>query len=606
MSQSYIIGIDFGTTNCTMAFAEINSEKKVIEQFPIPQLTLSGVEQQELTLPSFIYYPLEEELKSKAASISWGPDQNYCIGKFARDRGAQVPLRLVWSAKSWLCQTGINRREALLPLGANVGQEKVSPVEACSNILTHLRQAWDCTKSNAPFIEQQILITVPASFDPSARQLIQEAAQEAGYPEVMLLEEPLAAFYACLHKSGEDWRNELNVGDQVLIVDIGGGTTDFSLISVEEEAGNLKLERTAVGAHLLLGGDNIDLSLAYYMKGKLEEQGHEIDDWQLQALTHACRQAKEELLGNDSIESRDVTIMGRGSKLIGSSLTATLKRDEAIALVLEGFVPLVSPNEQSKTEKRAGIQQLGLNYVQDPRISSQLAKFLSQTGETDSNSMQNFVLPTAVLFNGGTTKSKTFRDRLLEMLNGWAKESNQPAIREISKPDYDFAVSRGAVYYGFARQGNGLRVRSGTSRSYYIGVEDSAPAVPGIATPIKALCVVPFGMEEGSEISLESQEFALLLGEPTTFRFFSHATSKLPDGREPIVGDIVKRWKQELTELHPIETALDKDVEDGKTVLVKLTSKITELGMLELWCKAEDGRKWKLEFDVRNKAKAEV
>jgi len=598
MPHTYIIGIDFGTTNCTMAFTAKTSENQIIDQFAIPQITLSGIEKEELTLPSFLYFPLPEELKSRAVAISWDLDQNYCIGKFARDRGAEMPARLVWSAKSWLCQTGIDRRGDLLPLGTSTEQAKVSPVQACANILYHLRQAWDRSKPETPFCEQQIFITVPASFDPNARQLVLEAAKLAEYPEVMLLEEPLAAFYACLHKS-EDWREELQIGDQVLVVDIGGGTTDFSLISVEDEGGNLKLERTAVGSHLLLGGDNIDLSLAYFVKGKLEEQGHEIDDWQLQALTHACRQAKEQLLSSGSQESYDITIMGRGSKLIGASLTANLKREEAIALILDGFLPLISPDEHSKTERRAGIQQVGLNYVQDPRISCQLAKFLSQTGESDSNSMQNFILPTAVLFNGGTTKADAFRERLMTMLNQWAKASDKPEVREISNPDYDFAVSRGAVYYGLARQGKAIRVRSGTSRSYYIGVEDSAPAVPGIQTPLKALCVVPFGMEEGSEIALESQEFALVLGEPTTFRFFSHATAKLPDGREPVVGDVVKRWKQELTELHPIETALDKSADDGKTVQVSLTSKVTELGMLELWCQADDGRKWKLEFDVR-------
>ncbi|MBA2728517.1 MAG: Hsp70 family protein [Parachlamydiaceae bacterium] len=599
MPQTYIIGIDFGTTNCTMAFTAIDSANQTIDQFAIPQMTLSGIEKEETTLPSFLYFPLPEELKSHAVSISWSPDQKYCIGTFARDRGAEMPARLVWSAKSWLCQTGIDRRADLLPLGAAGEQIKVSPVQACANILKHLRQAWDNSKAETPFFEQQIFVTVPASFDPSARQLVLEAAKLAEYPEIMLLEEPLAAFYACLHKSGEDWRKDLTVGDQVLVVDIGGGTTDFSLISVEDDGGNLKLERTAVGAHLLLGGDNIDLGLAYFVKGKLEEQGHEIDDWQLQALTHACRQAKEKLLSSDAQSSHDITIMGRGSKLIGASLTASLKRDEAIKLVLDGFLPLISPEEHSMTERRAGIQQVGLNYVQDPRISCQLAKFLSQTGESDSNSMQNFILPTAVLFNGGTTKAEAFRERLMTMLNQWAKASDKPEVREIQKPDYDFAVSRGAVYYGMARQGKGIRIRNGTSRSYYIGVEDSAPAVPGVPTPLRALCVVPFGMEEGSEIALESQEFALVLGEPTTFRFFSHATAKLPDGRVPIVGDVVKRWKQDLTELHPIETALEKSAEDGKTVQVRLTSKITELGMLELWCQADDGRKWKLEFDVR-------
>lgn len=599
MSKKYLVGIDFGTTNCTMAYASRDNDKQAIEQFSIPQMTLSGLEQAESTLPSFLYFPLAEELKKLTSNFACSPMQQYCIGKYARDRGAEIPNRLVWSAKSWLCQENIDRRSALLPLATPFEEIKISPVTACSSLLSHLKKAWDETMEGAFFNDQQIFITVPASFDPSARQLILEAAQLANYPEVILLEEPLAAFYAWLHRAGDSWRNELKVGDHVLVVDIGGGTTDFSLISVNEEHGNLKLERTAVGAHLLLGGDNIDLTLAYMVKTKFEEQGHEIDDWQLHALTHACRRAKESLFSENSPPAHDITIMGRGSRLIASSLTAEINREEITAILLDGFMPLISLEERSKTEKRSGIQQIGLNYVQDPRISCQLAKFLSQTGESETSCMQNFILPTAVLFNGGTTKASAFRNRLIAILNQWAETLDKPAVREISHPDYDFAVSRGAVYYGLAREGKSLRIRSGISRSYYIGVEDAAPAVPGIATPLKALCVVPFGMEEGSEVRLDSQEFTLVIGEPTTFRFFSHSTAKLPDGREPVVGDIVKRWKQELAELHPIETALDKSAEDGKTVQVRLTSKVTELGMLELWCEAEDGRKWKLEFDIR-------
>lgn len=597
--HAYLIGIDLGTTNCTMAYAKLGDEKPTIEQFPIPQVTASASETESAALPSFLYFPLPEELKSHAAGVSWDPKRQHCVGLFARDRGAEVPSRLIASAKSWLCHSGINRREKLLPLASEEQNDKMSPHEACAAMLSHLREVWDNKMKDAPFHKQQIFITVPASFDPSARQLVQEAAELAGYPEVILLEEPLAAFYAWLHDHDASWRKELSVGDTILVVDIGGGTTDFSLISVSEEQGNLILKREAVGAHLLLGGDNIDLSLAYLAKNKLEEQGHHIDDWQLQALVHSCRQAKEKLMSEKAPKSVDITIMGRSSKLIGGTLKTQISRDEARQLIVDGFAPLTKPEERSVAERRSGIQQVGLPYVQDARISCQLAKFLSMKGDTDNASMDTFVVPTAVLFNGGTMKADALRARLLELLNSWAKLLDKKAVQELPNPDLDYSVSRGAVNYGLARTGKVIRIKSGTSRSYYIGVEDAVPAVPGMAAPLKAICVVPFGMEEGSESELSQQEFALVLGEPATFRFFSCATRQLGNGSEPAVGSVVKNWKQELSELHPLETRLEKSDQDSKTVCVKLKSRVTELGVLELWCAAQDGRKWKLEFDIR-------
>lgn len=476
--------------------------------------------------------------------------------------------------------------------------EKSSPLQACAQLLSHLKEAWD-HKMVASFVEQILLITVPASFDPSARQLVQEASQKAGYPEVVLLEEPQAAFYAWMHAHAKDWRSHLKVGDCVLVIDIGGGTTDFSLIEVGDEKGDLTLMRLAVGAHLLLGGDNIDLSLAHLAKSKLEDQGHAIDDWQLQSLIHSCRKAKEALMSENPPKQVDITVLGRGSRLIGGSLKTAITVEEAKKLIIEGFAPLVSPQERPPIERRSGLQQLGLPYAQDARLTSQLAKFLSMTGETTSDSMENFMMPTVVLFNGGTTKAAALRTRLLDQLNQWAKSLNKPLVKELPDADYDFAVSRGAVNYGMARAGKAIRIRSGTSCSYFIGVEDSAPAVPGMATPLKALCIAPLGMEEGTELELESQEFGLVVGETATFRFFSHATPKLSDGIEPVMGTVVRKWKQELKELHPIEARLDKAEGDGKTIRVKVGSRVTELGVLELWCKAADGRKWKLEFDIR-------
>ncbi len=599
-NEKYIVGIDLGTTNCTMAYAPIENPNQAICQFSIPQITLAGVQEDHFSLPSFVYFPLSQELSAKAAAIDWDSKRCHCIGIFARERGSELSSRLISSAKSWLCHTGINRREKAFPLGDHDDNiQKMSPLDACAEFLQHLKEAWENKMPGSSFTEQQIFITVPASFDPSARQLVQEAAALAGYPEVVLLEEPQAAFYSWLYDHSEAWRNLLKIGDTILVIDIGGGTTDFSLISVESEGGDLSLKRIAVGSHLLLGGDNVDHALAYFAKNKFEEEGHLLDEWQFQSLIHACRNAKEALMGENPPAQTAITLMGRGSKLIGNSINTTITFNEVTKIIVDGFIPVVKPEEKSKQEKRVGLQQLGLPYVQDARISCQLAKFLSMTGESEGDSLSNFIVPSAVLFNGGTMKSAVMRNRLVEILNKWAKQLGKPSVKVLENQSYDYAVSRGAVYYGLARTGKAIRIKSGTSRSYFVGVQEAVPAVPGIAPPIKAVCIVPYGMEEGTEQVLNHQEFALSLGDLATFRFFSHAVPAFSNGETPCVGTVIKNWKSELTELLPIETVLERGEEEAKMVQVQLKSKITELGMLELWCEAQNGRKWKLEFDIR-------
>jgi molecular chaperone DnaK (HSP70) len=602
MSQkaSYIIGIDFGTTHSTMAYTSVkggNEAHPVVTQMAIVQVVESQVIHPSCSLPSFIYFPSKEELKAGTTALPWDAERSYTIGDFARTRGAEIPTRLISSAKSWLCHPGIQQKDKILPFESEENEQKMSPVEACANILLHLREAWNFSMPTALFEEQIILITVPASFEPNARQYVQEAALQAGYPETILLEEPQAAFYAWLHAHADLWRKQLRVGDSILVIDIGGGTTDFTLIAVEEEQGNLVLNRRAVGAHLLLGGDNIDLGLAYKVKQRLEQNNQVIDHWQLQALVHQCRQIKEKFMEDGSPASLDVTVLGRGSRLIGSSLKETLFKEEVLEFIIEGFFPLVSPDDRSPKERRAGIQQIGLPYVQDPRISCQLANFLFMNAQGEQE--EQFPLPTAVLFNGGTLKSALLRQRLLDLLNSWAKTVHAPEVKELQGANYDYAVSSGAAYYGLIRENKNIRIRGGTSRSYFIGVEEAMPAVPGMVPPIRAVCVVPFGLEEGEERELKSQQFALALGEQATFRFFSYSTQKLKDGTEPSMGTIIRNWKEELTELHPIETILHKNVDDGKTIAVSLKTKVTELGVLELWFVAKDGRKWKLEFDIR-------
>ena len=594
--KKLIIGIDLGTTNCTVAFAEADGEERSIQQWPIPQIIAAGTEKEAEMLPSFLYFPLEEEKKKGATAISWDPERTTCVGEYARTRGKELPNRVIGSAKSWLCHSETDPRKVQLPIiAAEEGEENLSPVEVVTALLTHIREAWDEQHAQQPFTAQQIFITVPASFDPSARELIQEAANAAGYPkDIVLLEEPQAAFYAWLDQRGDEWREQLKVNDRVLVVDVGGGTTDFSLIEVQDEEGDLTLERVAVGNHLLLGGDNMDLSLAYIARNQLEDDGASIDEWQMQSLLHECRQAKEKLLGETPPESIDVTIEGRGSGLIGGSLTTTLTKEQVDAVLIDGFMPLVLHEEHPKANSRAGIQQIGLQYAQDPRISCQLAQFLSRAGK------ETFTLPTAVLFNGGTMQAPALQKRVEELLNSWAKELDQDEVRVLTDNNLNFAVSRGAVYYGLARSGKTIRIRSGTSRNYFIGVEDAMPAVPGVPTPLRAVCVAPFGMEEGTEQALTDQEFTLVLGEQAMFRFLCSHGATLSDGSQPQIGTVVRKWRQELTELAPVETILDQEGLQGNTVRVTLKAKVTELGVLELWCVSPEEKEWKLEFNLRH------
>lgn len=604
MSESqYIIGIDLGTTNCTMAYLEkpLSANRMLhhsfdITQFSIPQMLADGVIGEKLSLPSFAYLPLEREKEQKSWATALS-QKGCCVGVYARDRGSEMPGRLVSSAKSWLCHDGVNRREKLLPIDAD--QEKMSPVEASAEYLGFLRDSWNQKFPESPFCEQTLLVTVPASFDPDARQLVSEAAQEEGLGGFILLEEPQAAFYSWLHRHSESWRDTLGLGERILVVDIGGGTTDFSLIATSESEGDLQLERLAVGSHLLLGGDNMDLSLAYHLQAKLEEEGHEIDDWQMASLVHSVRAAKESLLGGGSAEQVDVVIPGRGSGLIGGAVTCSLTLDDVTNIILDGFFPLLSFKERAHNEKRSGIRQMGLPYVSDPRMTCQLSRFLS-SGEED------FIFPTAVLFNGGVLKSVAIQNRLKEVLDHWAQELCCDPVKILDGPDYDFAVGRGAVYYGVAREGQGIRIKSGVSKNYFIGVEDAAPAVPGLQPRMKAVCVVPFGMEEGEEKELLDQKFSLSLGESAIFRFFSEDSSLSPSEEgEDAMGKVVRNTQKLLTELHPIETLLEKKEEDGSSVCVRLKSKVTELGVLELWCVSQEGKEWKLEFDLRKEEELE-
>lgn len=595
--KKYVIGIDLGTTNCTMSYTFLEDRPHKIEQFKIPQITKGQLLSESFSLPSFIYFPLKEELENKLTDVQWSEDRKHIIGEFAKERGLELPQRVIASAKSWACFSGVDRREPFLPMHSELEEGHLSPLESCSLLLKHLKDSWNYKMKDAPFNEADVLITVPASFDPGARELIKESANLAGYPEIVLLEEPQAAFYAWLNRMQDAWRKKLKVDDSILVVDIGGGTTDFSLISVESDNGDLSLKRVAVGDHLLLGGDNIDLSLAYFVKNKFEEEGHRIDEGMIQALTHSCRAAKEKLLSSTGEESVDITVMGRGSRLIGKAIKTKITKDEVQELVVNGFIPFVEKNDVADVDDRSGLKEIGLPYAKDPRISSQLARFLSNAKGKDT-----FVIPTAILFNGGTLKSEALRKRIEDLINRWALEEKASPVEVLEDLDLDYAVSIGAVYYGLSRHGETVRIKSGIARSYYIGVEESGPAIPGVPKKLKAICVAPFGMEEGTTLELSHQEFALTVGKNAVFRFFSQASPELKTGQKALIGSVVKDIKSDLKELYPIEALMKKDELDGKMVRVKLKSTVTELGFLELFCESLDGRRWKLEFDVRHES----
>nr|WP_254228209.1 Hsp70 family protein [Burkholderia gladioli] len=574
---------------------------------PIAQLSSPGAVASPELLPSFLYLPHEGELAAGDLSLPWTASRDYAVGEMARSRGAGTPIRLVSSAKSWLCHPGVDRRAAILPNDAPPEVARVSPLEASVRYLNHLREAWDHAHPDAPFAAQDVTVTIPASFDPAARELTAEAAQAAGYTRMTLLEEPQAALYSWIQKSGGGWRKDVKVGDIILVVDVGGGTTDLSLIAVVEREGNLELHRVAVGEHILLGGDNMDLALAHVVARKLAAQGTQADPWQLRALTYACRGAKETLLSDRSVETVPLVVPSRGAKLIGGSIRTELTRAELTQILLEGFFPQVEASARPAVRTRAGLTQLGLPYAQDAGITRHLAAFLGkQVGalaELDGlpaaahHPGASFLHPSAVLFNGGVFKSELLTERILAILNGWLAADGAAPARLLGGADLDLAVARGAAYYGYVKRGRGVRIRGGTARAYYVAIESAMPAIPGMEPPISALCVAPFGMEEGSDAALPEQEFGLVVGEPVQFRFFGSSVR-----RQDQVGDMLDyRSPEELQELEAIQATLPADGRTpGEVVAVRLHARVTEAGTLELEALPRGSEaRWKVEFDVR-------
>jgi hypothetical protein len=613
MSEArYAVGIDLGTTHCVMAAVDLTAEEQdgtVQLTVPVPQLTAPGAVEERPMLPSFLYLPHPDELKPDDRILPWGQPQPFVIGELARTMGSRTPIRLVASAKSWLCHPGIDRRAAILPVEAPEEVQRVSPLQASIRYLEHLRAAWDQQYPDYPLTGQDVILTVPASFDPAARELTAEAAAAVGLARLVLLEEPQAALYHWILAAQGEWRKQVKVGDIILVIDLGGGTADFSLIAVTERDGSLELERVAVGDHILLGGDNMDLALAHAVRVKLAAQGTQLDPWQLQGITHGCRSAKETLLSDAKAEAVPVVVPSRGSKLIGGTLRTELTRAEVAQNLVEGFFPAVDAAARPASRARAALTKLGLPYAQDPAMTRHLAAFLArQVGATrDLAGFEDrlpadatFLHPTAVLFNGGVFKAQPLLERTLKVLNDWLAAEKAPPVRLLEGADLDLAVARGAAYYGFVRRGRGVRIRGGTAKSYYVGVESAMPAVPGMEPPIEALCIAPFGMEEGTQAELPPQEVGLVIGEPVRFRFFGSSVRRTDQ-----VGAALEQWApEEIEELEEIEATLPAEGRQvGDVVPVRLRAAVTEVGTLRLEAVPRDGSEgWKVEFDVRGES----
>ena len=593
MSAQFVIGIDLGTTNSVLAYSALNEERPQVQLLAIPQLVAANTIESRSMLPSFLYQCTVDETTAKSFAMPWNEDTSFAVGHGARALSAEFPDRTVGAAKSWLGHSKVDRHQTILPWQAPSGVAKISPVTASQRYLEHLVAAWHQAFPDAPIADQNVVLTIPASFDASACELTREAALAAGLPkDFVLLEEPQAATYAWLNAVGDRWRKLLKVGDRMLICDIGGGTTDLTLIEVAEESGELTLQRAAVGNHLLVGGDNMDLALAHYVAHLFEEKGLDLDPWQSVSLWHSCRNAKEALLSESGPDTHTISVPGRSSRLIGGLVSVNVERAQATDLLLNGFLPAAQLSDRPARARASGFREIGLPYEADTGITRHLAAFLNQ-------SLAGSGL-THVLFNGGVFKASALRLRLLGQLQSWFPGS-PPNIVEGSD-DLDYSVARGACFYGWTKRRGSVRIRGGTARSYYVGIETAGLAIPGTGRPLKALCVVPIGMEEGTEVDVPSAPIGLVVGESARFRFFSSANR-----RNDQPGELLARWSpDELSETDSLEATLPaaNDAEE-EYVPVTFHSRITELGVLELWCVHEtDDKRWKLEFSVRDDAEA--
>ena len=587
---AFLVGIDLGTTNTVVAYANAADAQASIQLFAIEQLLAPGEVGARPLLPSVRYHPAPGELAAGDLTLPWPQDdvtsaQHPVLGALARQLGAQVPGRLVSSAKSWLSHANVDRQAPILPWGADADVAKVSPVAASASYLAYVRAAWNHRFPQALLENQELVLTIPASFDEGARALTLEAARLAGLPTLRLVEEPQAAFYDYLQRRRDTLRDDLANTRRILVCDVGGGTTDFSLIDVAfDEDGEPQLTRSSVGNHLILGGDNMDLALAHLVETRMAagvEGGMKLSAARLSQLMERCRAAKELLLSNDAPESATVTLLGAGSRLIGASRSADVTREEVAALVVDGFFPKVELSETAK-KSRAGIVEFGLPYAQDAAITRHLASFLQQhQGE----------LPDTLLLNGGVFRADALARRLAETLAHWRGAALPLTILHNDNPDV--AVARGAVAYALARRGQAPRIGGGSPRSYFLVLGEAGK-------DNRAVCILPRGSASGEEIRLAERLFALRLGRPVRFHL---ATSLFEAGAPPKLGEIVDLDAGEYLRLPPLASVLhDKqDASDKRDITVQLATVMTEVGTLEVHCVAEAdaGQRWLLEFQLR-------
>lgn len=591
----YIIGIDLGTTNCAVSFIDTEQPALPLQIFSIPQLSAPGKVIALPTLPSFCYLPGEGEWSPQLLQLPWKYDASSIVGQFAKIQGARVPTRLIQSAKSWLCHVGANRRDKILPVDAANLSQRLSPVEASSKYLEHLRDAWNAAMAKGnpdfEFEEQEIILTVPASFDEVARALTVEAARKAGLMHVNLIEEPQAAFYSWISQHEHEWENLFKEGDSVLICDVGGGTTDFSLIQIEQQGEKLAFQRIAVGDHLLLGGDNIDAALAHFLENKILQSGYpRIESHQWMQLLAEARQAKETLLKPEISpeETCAITLWGTGSSVVKGSLSVTVSRKEVEELLLNGFFGCESLQEALQLRRSRGMRTMGLPYEDEPSITKHLAHFLKQAHFVERNRGVDYIL-----FNGGSLKPEVFQQAIEKALHTWFPGTT---LARLDSSSLDLAVARGAAYYGKVRRGWGVSIGGGLPRTYYLQI-DVKDAMGRIAK--KALTLLPKGTQEG-KIFQSPQTFSLRSNIPVAFHLLtSHV--RLHD-RE---GDLIEIDSNEMQPLPPIQTILrfgkKQTQAENETIPVCLLIRLTEIGTVEMWLESQiSEHRWQLEFQLRS------
>jgi molecular chaperone DnaK (HSP70) len=597
VAPRYLLGIDLGTSNCAMAavMAPAQGSRAPVQDVAIWQVHAVGEAAARPLLPSFLYLPGAHELPPEAIRLPWDAAPPIAVGEFARWQGARVPGRLVASAKSWLCHPGVDRAASILPWGAPPEVAKLSPVTASAELLRHLVHSWEHTHPDAPVARQEVVLTVPASFDEAARSLTVDAARQAGLEHFSLLEEPQAAFYDFMARHRRDLGAALEGVRLVLVVDVGGGTTDFTLIQITASPTGPLLRRLAVSDHLLLGGDNMDAALGRIAEARMTAGGRPLSAVQWGQLVQASRVAKEALLDPRTPGQFHLSIAGEGSRLIGGTLSATLTRGEVEQAILEGFFPRSGPEDRPAREARSGLQEFGLPYAQDPAVPRHLAAFLAAHAAAGAAALEasgapadagGLPRPDALLLNGGVFNSARLAERLAETVSGWWPRA--PAIRLLPHVSLDLAVARGSAYYALARRGQGRRIGGGTARAYYVGLDEKAAPEP------VALCVIPRGQEEGVPVEVANRVFQLTLGRPVQFPLFATTAD-----RADAPGDIVP-VSDALASLPPLHSVLTPAEEARGAVPVHLRSVLTPIGTLELSCVSNvSPEQWRLEFGLR-------